>query len=195
MNALAASAAAMAVGMDLTIIKQGLESLQAVKGRLALIIGVSGREIIDDTYNANPDSARAAIDVLAERDSKRLLVLGDMAELGDNAVQFHQDIGTYAKSQGIDALYCLGNYGQAASESFAENGFHFDTVEPLLNALQETIKQHEQSGNKQVVTVLIKGSRSMKMEHVVDALSDESNPLKVVNGVNDKSDSVETILC
>ena len=192
MNALAASAAAIAVGMDLTIIKQGLESLQAVKGRLALITGVSGSEVIDDTYNANPDSARAAIDVLAERESKRLFVLGDMAELGNNALQLHQSIGAYAKSKGIDALYCLGKYSQAASESFGENGFHFDTLELLLNALQEKIKQYEQLGNKQVVTVLVKGSRSMRMERVVDALSDESNPLKVVN---DKNDSVEAILC
>ena len=196
MNALAASAAAMAIGMDLTIIKQGLESLQAVKGRLALIEGINGSQIIDDTYNANPDSARAAIDVLAEKsDSKRILVLGDMAELGDNAVQLHQDIGAYAKSQGIDALYCLGEYSKAASESFADKGFHFDAIESLLEALQHIIKQQEQLGDKQAVTVLVKGSRSMQMERVVEALSCKNNQAKVVGELNNNNGLAEVVLC
>jgi UDP-N-acetylmuramoyl-tripeptide--D-alanyl-D-alanine ligase len=195
MNALAASAAAMAVGADLTTIKLGLENLQAVKGRLALITGVNGSQIIDDTYNANPDSARAAIDVLAEKsDSQRILVLGDMAELGDNAVQLHQDIGIYAKSQGIDALYCLGEYSKAASESFADKGFHFDAIESLIEALQQTIKQQEQLGDKQVVMILVKGSRSMQMERVVEALSCKSNQAKAVDELNNNG-SAEVVLC
>ena len=199
MNALAASATAMAIGVDLTIIKQGLEGLQAVKGRLALITGINGingNQIIDDTYNANPDSARVAIDVLAEKsDSKRILVLGDMAELGDNAVQFHQDIGAYAKSQGIDALYCLGEYSKAASEGFADKGFHFDTIEPLLKVLQQTIKQQEQLGDKQTVTVLVKGSRSMQMERVVEALSNKNHQTQAVEDLNNNNDSAEVVPC
>ena len=202
MNALAASAAAIAVGADLMIIKQGLESLQAVKGRLALIRGINGinavndGSIIDDTYNANPDSARAAIDVLAEkRDNQRILVLGDMVELGDNAVQLHREIGTYAKSQGIDALYCLGKYSKAASESFADKGFHFDVIESLIEALRQIIRQQEQLGDKQAMTVLVKGSRSMQMERVVEALSCKSNQEKTVGGVNNNSGLAEIVLC
>lgn len=188
MNALAASAAAIAVGLDLISIKQGLESLQPVKGRLAPVTGIGGIQIIDDTYNANPDSARAAIDVLAEQNSKQILVLGDMAELGDNVAQFHADIGLYAKTKGIEALYCLGNESKQACEKFAENGFHFDSIEPLLIALQQSIEQiHKQTGDKQRVTVLVKGSRSMKMERVVEALkshpSDEGTDHSNVNNM------------
>ncbi len=200
MNALAASAAAIAVEADLMIIKQGLESLQAIKGRLALINGINGindsGSIIDDTYNANPDSTRVAIDVLAEKsDSQRILVLGDMAELGDNAVQLHRDIGTYAKSQGIDALYCLGKYSKAASESFAGKGFHFDVIESLIEALRQTIKQPEQLGDKQAVTVLVKGSRSMQMERVVEALNGKSNQEKMAEELNNNNGLAEIVLC
>ena len=199
MNALAASAAAIAVGLDLIAIKQGLESLQAVKGRLAPVIGMNGVQIIDDTYNANPESARAAIDVLAEKkNSKRILVLGDMGELGDNTAQLHADIGVYAKTKGIEALYCLGNHSKQACEKFAENGFAFDAIEPLLVALQQRIeqtqKQQQQTKDKQSVTVLVKGSRSMKMERVVEALSQPQEGIDYTH-LNNGESVVEARLC
>ncbi len=197
MNALAASAAAIAVGVDLIAIKQGLESLQPVKGRLAPVTSSEGLQIIDDTYNANPNSTRAAIDVLAEqKKSKRILVLGDMGELGNNTAQLHAEIGVYAKAKGIEALYCLGNNSKQACEKFAENGFAFDAIEPLLIALQQKIeqtrKQQPQTKHKQSVTILVKGSRSMKMERVVEALS------HLQEGVDDTHNGeniVETRLC
>ncbi|MCK5918244.1 MAG: UDP-N-acetylmuramoyl-tripeptide--D-alanyl-D-alanine ligase [Cocleimonas sp.] len=196
MNALAASAAAMAIGFRLTVIRQGLESLQAVKGRLALMTCANGIQVVDDTYNANPDSARAAIDVLAEKGrGKRVLVLGDMAELGDKAEQLHHDIGVYAKSEGVDMLYCLGDESKAACKPFAENGFHYNAIEPLLEALQKIIKQQQQFGNEKVVTVLVKGSRSMQMEHVVEALVYENNQAKTSNGLMDKDNSAGVVLC
>jgi UDP-N-acetylmuramoyl-tripeptide--D-alanyl-D-alanine ligase len=191
LNALAASAAAIAVGLGLAEIKQGLESLQAVKGRLTPVAGIQGSLVIDDTYNANPDSTRAAIDVLAKSDKgKRILVLGDMAELGNNAVQLHQDIGTYAKSHGIDMLYCLGKYSKAACQSFAKNSYCFATLEPLLQALQQTIKQQEQLKDKQAVTVLVKGSRSMQMERIVEALNSKNKQAQTAEGLNN-SDSLK----
>ncbi len=197
MNALAASAAAIAVGLDLSAIKQGLESLQGVRGRLAPVKGIDGVRIIDDTYNANPSSTRAAIDVLADqKKSKRILVLGDMGELGDNTAQLHADIGLYAKAKGIEALYCLGNNSKQACEKFAENGFAFDAIEPLLVALQQRIKQiqkqQQQTKDKQSVTVLVKGSRSMRMERVVEALS---QPQEGVNYTHNGENVVETGLC
>ena len=165
MNALAASAAASAVGLGLKEIKQGLESLEAVKGRLAPMNGLQGIQVIDDTYNANPDSARVAIDVLAEKSKgKRVLVLGDMGELGDNAQQLHAGIGEYAKNKGIEALYCLGTYSKQACQEFGNGGYSFDEMNPLLDQLKQEIGQS--------MTVLVKGSRSMKMERVVKALTD-----------------------
>ncbi|MCK5896753.1 MAG: UDP-N-acetylmuramoyl-tripeptide--D-alanyl-D-alanine ligase, partial [Cocleimonas sp.] len=178
LNAMAASAAAIAVGFDLATIKKGLERLQAVKGRLAPVAGCDGSLIVDDTYNANPDSARAAIDVLAESVYRyRILVLGDMAELGDNVSQLHGDIGVYAKSQGIDALYCLGKESKSACQQFGRNGFYFTKIASLVDALREVINQEQQEhdGDKQGVMVLVKGSRSMKMERIVEALSQKDN--------------------
>ncbi|HIO92729.1 MAG TPA: UDP-N-acetylmuramoyl-tripeptide--D-alanyl-D-alanine ligase [Leucothrix mucor] len=165
MNALAASAAATAVGVTLEGIKQGLEGLKAVKGRLAPLNGMHGMEVIDDTYNANPDSARVAIDVLVAKESgKRVLVLGDMGELGGNAKQLHADIGLYAKAQGVDELYCLGDYSKQACKEFGEHGYSFDEINPLLEQLKQEVEQS--------MTVLVKGSRSMKMERVVVALTE-----------------------
>ncbi|RTZ66960.1 MAG: UDP-N-acetylmuramoyl-tripeptide--D-alanyl-D-alanine ligase [Aquificaceae bacterium] len=165
MNALAASAAAVAVGLGLDEIKQGLESLQAVKGRLAPMAGLQGIQVIDDTYNANPDSARVAIDVLAEKQQgKRVLILGDMGELGDNSQQLHAEIGQYAKKKGIEGLYCLGDYSKQACQEFGDSGYSFDEIDPLLDQLKQGIEQS--------MTVLVKGSRSMRMERVVEALTD-----------------------
>ena len=171
LNALAACATAMIMGLSLATMKQGLERLHPVKGRLTPVIGIQGIQIIDDTYNANPDSARVAIDVLAEqKGSQRILVLGDMGELGDNTAQLHADIGLYAKKKGIEALYCLGHNSKKAGKKFNENGFGFDSITPLLDALKQRIEYMQQQGDQQSMTILVKGSRSMKMERVVEAL-------------------------
>jgi UDP-N-acetylmuramoyl-tripeptide--D-alanyl-D-alanine ligase len=189
LNALAACATAMIMGLSLATMKQGLESLHPIKGRLAPVIGIQGLQIIDDTYNANPDSARVAIDILAEqKNSQRILVLGDMAELGDNAPELHANIGLYAKQKGIEALYCLGDNSKQACEKFTDNGFSFDSIAPLLEALEQTVKRiQQQTGDQQKVTVLVKGSRSMKMERVVEALSQQAQKTHDNHASNQKS--------
>jgi UDP-N-acetylmuramoyl-tripeptide--D-alanyl-D-alanine ligase len=159
-NALAASACALAAGAPLGAVVRGLESFEPVKGRSrALALGVGTRTItlVDDTYNANPDSVRAAIDVLAELPGPRLLVLGDMGEVGDQGPAFHTEVGEYARERGIEQLLTLGE--QAA----AMKGRHFADVGALNAAVVQALAQAE--------SVLVKGSRFMKMERVVDAIT------------------------
>jgi UDP-N-acetylmuramoyl-tripeptide--D-alanyl-D-alanine ligase len=159
-NALAASACALAAGAPLEAVVRGLESFEPVKGRSrALALGVGARTItlVDDTYNANPDSVRAAIDVLAELPGPRLLVLGDMGEVGDQGPAFHTEVGEYARERGIEQLLTLGE--QAA----AMKGRHFADVDALNAAVVQALAQAE--------SVLVKGSRFMKMERVVDAIT------------------------
>jgi len=165
-NALAASAAAVALGIDNASIAKGLSLFSGVKGRLYQYAGVQGAVVIDDTYNANPDSMRAAIDVLVSKKTNAandlIFVMGDMAELGDEAAEMHADIGAYAKAQGVTSCFSLGPLSQMASSVFAEKGQHFvspETLTPLLKAYM-----HEDA------IVLVKGSRSMKMERVVNAI-------------------------
>lgn len=173
LNALAASAAAIAVSASPNSIKQGLESLQAVKGRLALVKGQNNSTLIDDTYNANPSSIEKAIDVLAARQGRRVLVLGDVAEIGDNGEQHHREIGEYAAQANIDAFYGFGQAIQAACEAFqqatsqTDTESHFFTDMPaLLQALQLEIQPN--------TTLLAKGSRSMKMERVIAAFENKA---------------------
>ena len=132
-NALAATAAALAAGVSLDAIKRGLESFGAVKGRLQVKRGalgsLAGATVIDDTYNANPDSMRAAIDVLASRAAPRVLVMGDMGEVGDNGPAFHREIGAYAKERGIDALYALGDASRDACTAYGDGAHHVDDVD------------------------------------------------------------------
>ena len=167
-NALAATAAALAAGVSLDAIKRGLESFGAVKGRLQVKRGalgsLAGTTVIDDTYNANPDSMRAAIDVLASRAAPRVLVMGDMGEVGDNGPAFHREIGAYAKERGVDALYALGDASRDACTAFGDGAHHVDSVDTLLSQLQ-------QAGFGPAATLLVKGSRFMKMERVVDAVT------------------------
>ncbi|MGF7129976.1 UDP-N-acetylmuramoyl-tripeptide--D-alanyl-D-alanine ligase [Paraburkholderia sp. EB58] len=171
-NALAATAAALAAGVSLDAIKRGLESFGAVKGRLqvkrAALDTLAGATVIDDTYNANPDSMRAAIDVLASRPSPRVLVMGDMGEVGDNGPEFHREIGAYAKERGIDALYALGDASRDACTAYGADAHHVDDVATLVAQL---LQAPELSGNAAAATLLVKGSRFMKMERVVDAVT------------------------
>ncbi len=167
MNALAATAVSTALGIKLEITIEGLESLQPVKGRLAPVAGLYNSQILDDTYNANPDSAVAALDVLAQQ-KNTVFVLGDMAELGSDAEAMHQHIGEKAKDLGIDRMYCLGAYSAKACDTFGENGKSFVEMDDLLNTLKNDVAQSDMKNN---ATILVKGSRSMKMERAVSALS------------------------
>ncbi|MCF8177741.1 MAG: UDP-N-acetylmuramoyl-tripeptide--D-alanyl-D-alanine ligase [Sulfuritalea sp.] len=161
-NACAAAAAAIAAGVGLEAVKQGLEAFQGVKGRLQQRNGRNGALILDDSYNANPDSMRAALDVLASVPGRHIFVMGDMGEAGAAAGQFHDEIGGYAKSHGIDLLLCVGEMSAAAAHNFGEGGQHFGRIEDLIKRLQNELAPQ--------TTVLIKGSRFMKMERVVDEI-------------------------
>jgi UDP-N-acetylmuramoyl-tripeptide--D-alanyl-D-alanine ligase len=162
-NALAASACAHALGISNDDIAQGLENFAAVKGRLQCKAGFNSASLIDDTYNANPDSMKAAIDVLASQSGKQVFVMGDMAELGADAAQMHADIGLYAKQKGIAQLFTFGELSQQASQAFGANSQHFTSLDTLVQCLKKAMKAN--------TTVLVKGSRFMQMERVVKALS------------------------
>ena len=166
LNALAATAVTTALGIELKTIAKGLESLQPVKGRLAPLAGIHNSQILDDTYNANPDSASAALDVLADR-KNTIFILGDMAELGEGAETLHQNIGERALKAGIDRMYCLGKYSALACEKFGSKGRSFNDMKALLASIKEELAQE----TKDRMTILVKGSRSMKMERAVEALS------------------------
>lgn len=169
-NAVAAAAACLAAGISLAAVVSGLQSFVGVKGRLQRRAGKKGAEILDDTYNANPDSVRAGIDVLAATIGRKLLVLGDMGEIGQASGQYHDEIGGYAKSQGIDRLFALGDQAQLAVRNFGEGARHFCNVDKLIAAVDKELGPE--------TTVLVKGSRFMKMERVADALAapvDEEN--------------------
>jgi UDP-N-acetylmuramoyl-tripeptide--D-alanyl-D-alanine ligase len=133
-----------------------------VRGRLASSVTANGVFVIDDTYNANPDSARAAIDVLAARGGPRILVLGDMGEVGDEGPAFHREIGRYAREAGIDRLFAAGVLAKHAVAEFGAGAEHDDDV----GSLAARVAQNAQPGT----SVLVKGSRFMRMERVVAAL-------------------------
>ena len=159
-NALAAVACALAAGAPLAAISQGLEAFEPVKGRSrALAVTVAGRTLtlVDDTYNANPDSARAAIDVLAELPPPRLLVMGDMGEVGEQGPQFHAEVGEHARARGIEQVFTLGEQAQAMG------GQHFADIDALNEAVLVALAG--------AASVLVKGSRFMKMERVVEAIA------------------------
>ena len=164
-NAVAAAAACLAAGVPLTAVVTGLESFAGIKGRLQKRQGIAGAVVLDDTYNANPDSVRAGIDVLAATVGHKVLVLGDMGEIGEASGQYHDEIGGYAKSQGIDRLFALGDASQQAVRNFGEGARHFCNVEKLIAAVNKELGPE--------TTVLVKGSRFMKMERVADAIAAE----------------------
>ena len=161
-NALAATAICLALGLPLEEILTGLALIKPVKGRM-LPHDLGRVRIIDDSYNANPASVGVAIDWLKEIDGFRCLVLGDLGELGDNASLLHSELGEYAKKQGIDALFSLGEL--SANTSHAFGGQHQQELAPLVLCLINKINQLQGD-----VTVLVKGSRSAGMERVVEAL-------------------------
>jgi UDP-N-acetylmuramoyl-tripeptide--D-alanyl-D-alanine ligase len=165
-NALAATACALAAGVPVDAIVRGLEAFAPVSGRLQRKQASNGATVIDDTYNANPDSVRAAIDVLAQYPSPRILVLGDMGEVGTQGPEFHQEIGAYAASRGIDAVLATGELARHMAGSGAQ---HYEQFDELLAALDQKL------GSKSDATVLVKGSRFMKMERVVQHLTASTN--------------------
>jgi UDP-N-acetylmuramoyl-tripeptide--D-alanyl-D-alanine ligase len=163
-NALAASACALAAGVPLAVVAQGLLAFEPVKGRSrALVLHSGGADLtlIDDTYNANPDSVRAAIDVLAELPAPRLLVLGDMGEVGNQGPEFHAEVGAYAAERGIESLFTLGDLCVHSAQAFAA-ARHFPDMANLLAAVTAQVGEFQ--------SVVVKGSRFMKMERVVEAL-------------------------
>ncbi len=162
LNALAATAAALAAGVTLDAVREGLESLKPVAGRFNVIKLADGLTVIDDTYNANPESLQVALDVLAMSDSECWLVLGDMAELGDTAADLHCDMGERVRAAGIDRLYGLGPLTAGAVTAFDGAGGAFSEADVLIHELQKEVH-----GN---LTVLVKGSRAMHMEQFVEAL-------------------------
>jgi UDP-N-acetylmuramoyl-tripeptide--D-alanyl-D-alanine ligase len=169
LNALAAAACALGAGVPITAVEQGLSAFEPVKGRSrALSIELDGvkRTLVDDTYNANPDSVRAAIDVLAELPGPRLLVLGDMGEVGDNGPQFHAEVAAYAQERAIEHVFLLG---ALALHGLATNpaARHFETAEELITAVLAQARS--------VDSILVKGSRFMRMERIVQALQDSAD--------------------
>jgi len=158
-NALAATAAAIALNVPLDTIAEGLKKFGGVAGRLQRKVAKRGAMLIDDTYNANPASMRAAIGVLAQVGGTRIFVLGDMGELGEGAAAFHAEIGGEAKRAGIEKLYALGDLSRDAVSEFGDGARHFERIEDLLAELDKELDAD--------VTVLVKGSRFMKMERVV----------------------------
>lgn len=171
MNALAATAAALAAGASITDVKKGLQSMHAVPGRLQRKAGIHGAQIIDDSYNANPASLNAALNVLAQCDGDRYLALGDMGELGEKAVELHQQAGQQARKVGVHRLYAIGECSVHAAASFGDQGRHFTAQDELISCLQKDLHNHSHSN----ITLLVKGSRSAHMENVVAALSVAEN--------------------
>jgi len=172
MNALAASAVAIAAGATLAAVRDGLQSLVDVGGRLQIKQIPAGVTVIDDTYNANPASLQAGLDVLNESDGERILVLADMSELGDLAVSLHREMGRQASRSGIDRLFTIGDMAQHAAQAFGVSASHFTTQDALVRQLKGVL-----TASSQPVTVMVKGSRGMKMEHVVAALLEDETSL------------------
>lgn len=168
-NALAAASACLALGVSVEQVQAGLMQMSAVKGRMNVHKVSSSLELIDDTYNANVGSIKAAIDLLAEKQGPTALVLGDMAELGDESEFYHRQIGQYATQQKIDFLYTCGNDSEFAATEFPTPN-HFFEHSSLVAALEQLVLS-----TKQPLTMLFKGSRSAKMELALQALINKLN--------------------
>jgi UDP-N-acetylmuramoyl-tripeptide--D-alanyl-D-alanine ligase len=167
-NALAAAAAATSAGATLGDVAAGLGSMRAVKGRLQLRRTRTGAWLIDDSYNANPSSARAGLEVLSELPGRRWLVLGDMAELGEFADSSHRELGELARALGVERLYAFGALAGLAADSFGEGAERYRDAVELTRALDAAMTPD--------VRLLIKGSRVNRLERVVDALAPVAAP-------------------
>jgi UDP-N-acetylmuramoyl-tripeptide--D-alanyl-D-alanine ligase len=161
-NAIAASAIAVHLGVDAQSIQNALENFEGVKGRFKISILANGVRLIDDSYNANPDSMVAALEGLASYDGKKIAVLGDMGELGEFATIAHKSLGSTIRDLKIDILFGMGELTRETIRAFGPTGKHFNNVDELTNSLALEIS----SGG----TVLVKGSRFMKMEKVCEYL-------------------------
>ena len=157
-NALAAAACAHAIGIKTSTIAEGLTAFRPYTGRLQVKRAANGATVIDDSYNANPDSVRAAIDVLASCPAPTALVLGDMGEVGERGAEFHREVGEYARANGVTQLLGMGEATREAVAAFGQGARHFEKVEELVSHVKAN-------------TILVKGSRFMKMERVVAALT------------------------
>ena len=162
LNALAATAAALSLGLSLEQIVEGLANVQPVKGRLQPIVSSLGNRMIDDTYNANASSLKAGLDVLMECEGKPWLVLGAFGELGPESPAMHSDIGDLIKASGVVRLLATGDHARFAVERFGAGADYFSSQNDLIAAIQQELTGDE--------TILIKGSRAQHMEHVVAAL-------------------------
>jgi UDP-N-acetylmuramoyl-tripeptide--D-alanyl-D-alanine ligase len=164
-NATAAAAACVAAGIELGAIREGLEAFRPMRGRSQRMV-IRGRTVlIDDSYNANPDSMLAVIDLLSSHAPPRLLVMGDMGEVGDEGSRFHAEIGEHARSQGVEAVYALGAATRGSIDAFGTGGRHFDAIEALIVAVQQWAEANASGA------IVVKGSRFMQMERVVAALA------------------------
>lgn len=162
-NVCAAAALAQAAGLSAQQISDGMKNFSNIKGRLQIKAGIKNATLIDDTYNANPDSMKAAIDVLAALPAPRVFVMGDMGELGeDEAAAMHAEVGVYARDKGIEFAYFVGDESVEAAETFGAAGLWFAAKDPLIQVMSHDLPEN--------ANVLIKGSRFMQMEEVVDAL-------------------------
>ncbi|GAA4414385.1 UDP-N-acetylmuramoyl-tripeptide--D-alanyl-D-alanine ligase [Advenella faeciporci] len=164
-NALAATACALAIGIPLDTIIIGLQKFSPVKGRMQGFVLSDGTKLLDDSYNANPDSVRAAIDVLSQLPGSRVLVLGDMAEVGEDGPQMHAEVGFYAKEKGIDYLLVYGNASRQTAQAFGSQAKHFEDIHQMAPYIR-TLKP---------LNILVKGSRSMRMERVIADLQKASS--------------------
>ena len=162
-NALAAVAVGVALDVPVETMARALERFVGCEGRMQQLRAISGATLVDDTYNANPDSMLAAIAVLAEQPGKRVLVLGDMAELGSDAPALHAQVGRAARDAGIERLFTLGELSRELCAAFGRGGQHYTRIEDLLAAVKPELDRD--------TTVLVKGSRSMQMERVVQSFA------------------------
>lgn len=159
MNALAAAASTIALDLDLSAIKRGLEQMIPVSGRMCSYLLDNGTRVIDDTYNANPFSLKAAVTTLATLSGKKIVVLGDMKELGENTKEMHFDSGVNMRDSGIDYLFTFGELSEKTAEGFGKGALHFKDREQLIVALKPYLTPN--------TNILVKGSRSMKMEKIL----------------------------
>jgi UDP-N-acetylmuramoyl-tripeptide--D-alanyl-D-alanine ligase len=164
-NAMAASAAASALDVPAETMRAGLAEFAGVAGRLQRRRGPGASLVIDDSYNANPESMRAALRVLAEERARKVFVMGDMGELGPMSEALHAEIGAYAREAGVDALLAMGEASRTAVEAFGAGARHFDDIDALRRAAREEAAAG--------AAILVKGSRFMQMERVADALARE----------------------